>query len=54
VTDLYNDLVGKIEPTILAMKIPFHEVRKNIIAGDVQNYGDLTTYFDGKHEALKK
>jgi hypothetical protein len=52
--DEYNDLVGKIEPLILAKKKPFQDARKKIVAGDVQNYGDLTTYFDRKHEALKK
>jgi hypothetical protein len=57
IADEHNELTGKIEPLILAKKKPFYDARKKIIAGGVdlhsQNFGDLTTYFDGKHEALK-
>jgi len=51
--DEFNEACKKLEAKILEKKKPFLDQRKEIIAGDLENYGDLTEKFDATHEELK-
>lgn len=51
--DEFNEACKKLEAKILEKKKPFLDQRKEIISGDLENYGDLTEKFDVNHEDLK-
>ena len=51
--DEFNEACKFIEPKILEKKIPLLNQRKQIIAGQLESYGDLTDQFDIKHEQFK-
>ena len=50
--DEFNEACKKLEAKILEKKKPFLEQRKQIIDGEVENYGDLTEKFDTSHAEL--
>ena len=50
--DEFNEACKKIEAKINAKKAPFMEKRKEIIAGNITEFGDLVPRFDSTHKEL--
>jgi len=50
--DEFNEACKKLEAKILEKKKPFLHQRKQIIAGEENSFGDLTTKFDETHASL--
>ena len=50
--DEFNEACKKLEAKILEKKRPFLDQRKSIIAGELENFGDLTEKFDISHQEL--
>jgi len=51
--DEFNEACKKLEAKILEKKRPFLDQRKQIIDGELENYGDLTEKFDQTHTDLQ-
>lgn len=51
--DEFNEACKKLEAKILEKKRPFLDQRKQIIAGELENFGDLTEKFDAQHTELQ-
>jgi len=51
--DEFNEACKKLEAKILEKKKPFLDQRKQIIAGELENFGDLTEKFDQSHLDLQ-
>ena len=52
--DEFNEACKKLEAKILEKKKPFLTKRKQIIDGELEDYGDLLTKFDESHADLEK
>ena len=52
--DEFNEACKKLEAKILEKKKPFLDQRKQIIAGELEQYGDLIPRFDDAHKELEK
>ena len=52
--DEFNEACKKLEQKILEKKKPFLDQRKQIIAGETTEFGDLATRFDEAHKELEK
>jgi hypothetical protein len=50
--DEFNEACKKLEAKIMAKKAPFMEKRKQIIAGELVEFGDLVPRFDSTHKDL--
>jgi len=51
--DEFNEACKKLEAKILEKKRPFLDQRKEIISGELENFGDLGEKFDASHEELQ-
>lgn len=52
--DEFNEACKKLEAKIMAKKAPFLEQRKQIISGELTQYGDLVPRFDSAHKELQE
>ena len=52
--DEFNEACKKLEAKILEKKKPFLDQRRKIIAGELEEYGDLIPRFDDAHKELEK
>lgn len=52
--DEFNEACKKLEAKIMAKKSPFLEQRKQIISGDLTQFGDLIPRFDSAHKELQE
>lgn len=52
--DEFNEACKKLEAKIMEKKAPFLEKRKQIIAGELTDFGDLIPRFDSAHKELQE